>query len=560
MLEILKIKDFIIAKDIEIEFGENFNVFTGETGAGKTLLINAVRFGMGEDINKDLFSKTDNKPVVQLIFNEKNKETIFKRIMTDTGKTRAYIDDIIVPLREYRDICSKLISIHGQRNSEDLFMKKKQIFYYDYFFKNETGLLVEEIIKLKREYTELKRNILNSEELKKERTREIDYLKFQIEEIDNAHLSAGEEESLKEEKDILTNSQKIIETLSEIETLLIKENSEDKGIIKDIGTIINLINNIRLFDKNLNEIATSTEEINSIIKDTARSIVDEKQKILNLYNENRLDEITERISLISSLKRKYGDSIEKILITVDEAKSKLKQLEGLELDETEIIKKYINIENQLKEKLPILSKRRLDLKDIFNKRIEDQLKDLALEKAGFSVIFKNEIETSESDNNILINDKFYRLFENGIDSVDFLISTNPGQPELPISNIVSGGELSRIMLAIKTILKDIDDIPTLIFDEIDEGIGGKVGDMIGGKLSEISKKRQTICITHLPQIASRADSHYLIEKKFEIDDTEIIVKKIEYNDRVREISRMIGGEHTSDISLKHAEEILKKID
>lgn len=558
MLETIRIKNFVIAKDISIELERGLNVFTGETGAGKTLIINAIKFCLGEDVDKELiFRDPKNRPVVQLIFSTDQNDTICERTISEGGKSRTLINGLFVPQKTYKETCYKFIALHGQGSTEELFSYRKQLQLFDYFFKDELSLLIDKIRELKEKYIKLKKSIKEIESEKKERLKEIDYLKFQISEIEEAGLKVGEEESLKEEKELLSNAQKIIEALNSLSLLLSGSENESRGIIYELEKAINIASVLKNYSSNLENINTTLTESYSVLKDINRDVLCEVQKLISLYDEKRLNDIVERLDSINNLKRKYGETIEKILETKDEAKGRLNYLLNLESNYDELKENLDNITKELTQNLLNLSSKRDSLKEIFENKIQHELSDLSLDKSKFVVNFKREEIEENSLNSIKIGNKCFKLFDNGLERIEFLLSTNPGQPLLPLTSIASGGELSRIMLAIKTILRRVDQTPTLIFDEIDAGIGGKVGDKVGEKLLEIAENKQVICITHLPQIASKGDNHFTVWKEINDGETSIKIKKVYGRERITEISRMIGGDYLNDTSLKHAEEILK---
>lgn len=558
MLEIIKIKNFAIARDISIELGKGLNVFTGETGAGKTLIINAIKFCLGENLDKDLIVRDPkNGPLVQLVFSDNSKDLIFERIITEGGKSRTLINGLFVPQKNYMETCNKLIAIHGQNSTEELFSSKKQLHFFDYYFKEELSQLIEKVKELKGKYIDLKKAITEIESEKKERAREIDFLKFQINEIEEANLKHGEEESLKEERDLLSNAQRIIEALNSISLTLSGGEQENIGIVYELEKAINITSGIKNYSPSLGSIDNSLNDCYAILKETNRDILNEVQKLLNLYDEKRLGELVDRLDTISNLKKKYGDTIEKVLESKDKMEKRLEYLSTIESSCEEFKDNLNKTTEELKECLLSLSSKRESLKEIFESKIQKELSDLSLDKAKFSISFKREEVDEDSLNCIKIGEKYFKLFEDGLERVEFLISTNPGQPLLPLTSIASGGELSRIMLAIKTILREVDQTPTLIFDEIDAGIGGIVGDKVGEKLYEISENKQVICITHLHQIASKADNHFTVWKETDSDDTSVKIGKVNGKERIIEISRMIGGDYLNDTSLKHAEEILK---
>jgi DNA repair protein RecN (Recombination protein N) len=572
MLEMIHIENFVLAKNITIELKDGFNVFSGETGAGKTLIINAIRYGMGDAFNKDIFGKNTPFPHVQLLFNltklankeklfeileEEETEVLCERWMTESGKSRVKINGKLFSIPEYQSFCRNLVNIHGQNSLDDLLSRKKQIFLFDSYFKKEMTPLLENFAQKRKQYLDTIQELEKINDSNTKREREIDFIIYQINEIEAASIKPGEMEQLKIERDLLANSQKIIVNLTNVTDLLDTDHRNDgSSILETFSSITNLLFHIKEYSKELENIYNISADSEAVIKDLARDIANETSKIENKYDEKRLNDIITRIDQINHLLKKYGPTEDEILVYLEKLKTEWQALKSTEETKEKKQAELKELQNYLIEKAEKISLARKSLVPIFEEKINQELKDLSMEHATFKV--DSSMETDISPYGLPRLPESVKLFDNGIDRLEFKIRTNPGQPELPISQIASGGELSRIMLAIKTIIGTADNNQTLIFDEIDAGIGGNTGNSVGYKLKSLGKTQQIICITHLPQIASKAIYHFYIEKKSSGDTTEISIKELLPEDRVGEIARMLDGNSLSTTSLNHAQEMLNK--
>lgn len=571
MLETIHIENFVLAKNITINLNQGFNVFTGETGAGKTLIINAIRYGMGDTFSKDIFANNTQFPHVQLLFAFDNKqdiqdlfetdeeiptEILCERWMTESGKSRSKINGILFSLPDYQRICKGLINIHGQNSLDDLLSRKKQMFLFDSYFKDELNPITVSFSQTKKEYFNIIQELSLLTENQQKREREIDFITYQIHEINAASLKPGELVQIKQERDLLSNAQKIITNLKNAVDLLDSEEKDGSpGIISLISALANMLEPIKEFASQIQVCFQSTMDSEFAFKETLRDLSNLITQIESQYDELKLNEIIIRIDQINHLQKKYGISEEEILLYKEKLEKDLQNLElTSEILETKQKQKSI-LQLTLIEMAEKISRVRKSLKSVFEQKIDQELHDLSMENAKFQVEFEWEKDDSEYGLPFLSNS--VKIYDHGIDKIDFKIKTNPGQPDLPISQIASGGELSRIMLAIKTIIGTIDPLRTLIFDEIDTGIGGNTGNAIGFKLKHLGESQQIICITHLPQIASKADNHFIIEKSQTDETTVISINRLKKEDRVQEIARMLDGNSLSTTSLNHAREMLE---
>jgi len=569
LIKEIHIHRFILSRDILLIPGEGLNVFSGETGAGKTLILNAIRFGLGDSTNKEQIYHPSESPHVQITFaipremhhNEDEfpyteSEWVCERYLSSSGKNRTKINGVMVPIKEYKRILKKLISIHGQHDTSHLFSKKNQLQLFDRFFGKEFSEHLSFIQKNRNLYLHSKEELLAWQESEKERINEIDFITYQINEIEAAKLNQSEEESLMAERDILANSQRIIETLSKIQQLFNEANRQGFSIEQTFHRCIQLLSSISDYTPNLKQSFESLQTCSSILKDLLHDWSRERELIESNYNLQRLDQVLSRIDLIQNLKRKYGNSIAEISSTQMHLKDKLQNLEQAQNKRDHLSHLLNDLEQSLSFHASELSFKRKSLKSKFEEEVSKELADLGMDKIRFEVSLDMELRDSVSS--LPIDQQNVFLHDNGIDSLSFLISTNPGQALLPLAKIASGGELSRIMLAIQSMLGKVDQTPSLVFDEIDTGIGGQIAHSIGDKLQSLATNHQLICITHLPQIAAKAHVHFNISKNTTKDHTFIQLNRLNEEERIKEISRMIGGNEDSEISYMHAKEMLNR--
>lgn len=553
MLLQISIENFALIEKLTLDFKEGFNILSGETGAGKSILIDSINYVLGSKFNKDLIRIGSEKTFVEAVFLLDNNNTvrevldeleieyddilIISRESFSNGKNVSKINGKSVILNNLRKVTSKLIDIHGQHNNQNLLAKENHIIYLDSYY-NE--LLDELLDDYKEEYKKLKIIVDKINELSKEGKNEklIDYLEYQIKEIKDSKLSIGEEEELNEKYNIISNAEKISIAINSSYNTLNGSIMGGSSIIDYIGSINR---DLEAVEKNSKKIEEINSQISTIFYDLQEIARDLNQECSNInYDENELEIINSRIYEITGLKRKYGDSIEEIL---NYQKSLEIQLEEM-VDSERIIEE---LEKNKKALLDIMDKKSQKIHEIRIKgakvledKIKGQLVYIGLSKCEFKV----DVNYSESFN------------ERGKDCVQFLISTNPGQPLKPMEKIVSGGELSRIMLALKIVFTDKDNISTVIFDEIDTGISGQIAQSVAEKMYEFSIKHQVFCISHLPQIASMSDNHYFVYKNVVEGKTSSKVKKINETEKIKELAKMLGGVELTQGTLLNAKEMV----
>ena len=540
MITSLHIKNIGIIEDININLNEGLNVLTGETGAGKTLIIDSLQIISGGRFSKEMIRKGENNSFVELcMFCPENENAIdgniiVSREINSNGRNLCKINGRMATVNELKDFMSKFIEIHGQNDNQNLLDSKLHLKYLDGFIGNE-------IIEQKEKYKELySRYMQILQELKvnygddKERQRKLDLLKYQVNEIEEANLKKNEENELEEKRKIFLNSEKISENLMETDTLL------SENVIDSLSMAIRALEKIEDIDKKYEKASMSLKSTYYELQELSRDISSYKDDIY--FDEEERNYTEERLDLIYSLKRKYGNSIEEILKYSENIKEEIEHIENLE-----------DCNNKLKKELKELEVKMNKL----GKEISDIRKEEA-KKLSFNI--NKELEELEMKNakiNVKVTYCENEFFKTGKDIVKFYITTNLGEDEKELSKIASGGEMSRTMLAIKKVLADTDKMPILVFDEIDTGISGKAANSVANKLKVIAKNHQVMCISHLPNIAAIADYNYFISKDVKNERTKTKVKQLKEEEIIQEIARISSGE-INEITLKYAYELRNK--
>lgn len=545
MIKFLRIKNLATIEDIEINLDQGFSILTGETGAGKSIIIDSIRLILGEKGSPDLIRTGKSEASVEAIFElpDKEKEELFiQRQVSSEGGGKAYINGILAPIKKLKEMSNSLADIYGQNDHIFLLYLENHLNYLDFY--TDAHALKEEVFLEAQELKKLMRLKKELEAKERERHQRLDFLEFQIKEIEKAELKQGEEEELLYERNILKNAEKIT---SLVERALDLSYAQENSIFPLLAKLQNVVHELGSFDKTFSE----TEEVINQFSITVRELSDFliKFKERQATAPEKLEQLEEHLSLIEKLKRKYGSTVAEVLLYLEKIKNEYKDLlesqEKLADIEVEIERKF----SDYKAKAEKLSRLRREGVKKLEKQIEKEIALLGMKKAKFQI----KIETIAPSAN-----EMEKVRENGTEDVEFLISPNPGEELRPLRKIASGGELSRVMLALKTIGKEREFLKTLIFDEIDSGIGGKTAEFIASKLKDLSKQHQVICITHLPQIASFALHHYRIDKKIEKERTFTTVKRLNFEERVTEIARLISGSLITETALQNAREILNR--
>lgn len=550
MLKELQIENLAIIEKLDLEFGDGLITLTGETGAGKSIILSGINLLIGEKTNIEMLRDGEKLLVAQGVFsvNEEQEkelselgieaedgEVIVRRTMDSKGKGKAFVNNMRVPVSGLKEIMGTLVDIVGQHSHQMLLNKENHIKLLDKFTEDETKEIRKNLETALDDFVRLDRKIERIDEEKKELREKKEFYEFQLEEIDKVNLAKGEDENLESEYKKLFNAGKIKEKLSMAEACL--KNGE-----------VNALSIIYASKKNIESIADYGEEFEENLERLERVYYDLEDCVSSMerlnedieVDEGRLEEVISRLDAIGKLKNKYGSTIEEILEYRNEIEKKLKNLDESNFQ----VKKLVKERENAREKYWNYAFELRNIRKKCIKKIEEQLGEeltyLNMKDAKF------EINLEEKD----------VMTKNGSDGIEFFISTNAGQKPKPLQKIASGGEVSRIMLALKVIFSHVDNIPILIFDEIDTGVGGETVRKIAGKLKEIGRNAQVICITHSPAIASKASEQFFIEKKTENEKTVTTVRKLDDEGRINEIARMLAGENVSDAVISHAKELL----
>ena len=552
MLQELSIKDFAIIDEIQISFQPKMTVLTGETGAGKSIIIDALGLLAGGRGSTEFIRKGEKKAVIQGLFtlpreantynileeygiDSEDGQIILQRDLYRGGRNICRINGMMVNLATLRKVGETLIDIHGQNEHQELMKPENHIDLLDEYDK-KTSELRNQYQVVYQNYRKLKLSMEKKEADEKAWAQRLDMLNFQVKEIGEAGLKINEEDELVEEKNKLDNFQAIHDALELSYQIL---SGEKIDVVGNLGNAMNELSDVSDLSENLQEINTKISDAFYSLEDVARDISDELDSME--WNGERLNEIEERLELIHQLKRKYGDTIEDILHYHIRIVKELREMENAEQNSEKQERQLSEVLEKVKELAIKLSKQRKKSAKKLEKMIHEQLSALYMDKAVFEVKFLNNS----------------KLYSKGIDKVEFYIQTNPGEEMGPLAKIASGGELSRIMLALKTIFSQKMGVTSIIFDEVDTGVSGRVAQAIAEKISQISNNSQVLCITHLPQVAAIADNHYYISKSVNDGRTETSLEELDEKQKIREIARMLSGSEITELTLKHAEELIK---
>lgn len=580
MLKELQVRNFAVIDDVTVKFGNGLNILTGETGAGKTLIIEAINLLIGERADNDLIRENEEKLIVQGYFdfsknekvlnflkdekilyeNDSTDDIVISREVNKLGKNRAFINGIFTQVNTLKNLGKNFLDLHGQHDHQSLLDEDTHIDIIDCFGKVD-------VKNIKLQYQKSYKNFINAKKqmdelLKKQVEKEIRLsdLKYRLDEIEKLKLKENEEEELENEKNVLKNYEKIYNLCSHSISLLngtetANHETRQAALIDGLALLKKSISDLFQIDRRFVKFSEDVGNLNLVLGELNRylnSYIGELE-----FSAERLDEIQERLYKISELKRKYNKSLPEIILYILELREEINNFENLD-NEIEIKKKDFELTRDvLKENAMQLSEIRNKIIKIVEDEIRLELENLNLKTAEFK-INNGYIQAENNSMALEIDGQTVRFGQNGIDSIEFLISLNLGESVKPLRKIASGGEISRIMLALKSIISGMDNISTMVFDEIDTGIGGATAIVVGKKLHKISKNCQVICITHLPQIAAFSDHHYFIDKFEENGRTKIKITKLDNSKKVKELSRMLSGMEESNISIMHAEELLEQ--
>ncbi len=552
MLLGMHIKNIVLIDDIDISFGDNLNILTGETGAGKSIIIGSLGICLGGKFQKELLRDETADGLVELTFSienpyirgllenigiypDENDELIISRRLNSAGRTINRINDDTVTTARLKEAAGILIDLHAQHEQQTLLKPAKHMEILDRFGGSEIADAKSEVEAAYTKYKAVTKEIEENLMAEGEKNKQMDFLKYQIDEISMAKLVNGEDDELESMYKKSVNMKEILNTADEIYKITGYETGD--SFSNSVGRAILQMKRLVELDDDLNPVCEILTDIDSMLNDFNRELSDYMQSVE--YNAENFAEVEARLNLINSLKAKYGKTIPDILAALEEFKEQYKKLVSYE----EYMDKLNNELEKIKKELEIKCEKLTEIRKKTAKKLCEMIREALIELNFSSVEF--EMSFNKKD----------KFTANGTDEAYFMISTNVGEEIRPLYDVVSGGELSRVMLAIKSCIAHEDDTPTLIFDEIDVGISGKTAQSVAKKLSIISRQHQVICITHLPQIASMADSHYIIEKNVENNKTKTNIRKLDRTSEIREIARLSGGDEVTDLAFANAAEM-----
>ena len=544
MLLELQVKNLALIEQAQVEFGEGLNILTGETGAGKSIIIGSVNMALGGKASKDSIRQGADSAYIELLFSvggdaqrealkameifpSEDETLIISRKILPT-RSVSKITDETVTTAKLRQVTALLMDIHGQHEHQSLMDIHKHLEILDAYGKGKIASWKEKIRREYQEYRKLKEKLSSMETGQEDRLREADFCRFEIENIEEAALKEGEEEELTSRYRKLSHMQRIMEALSSAYEVLEGDS---------LGRAVRDVDQVAGFDEDLSPIRDQLLDLEALSNELERSI----QEYMDgcQFEESEFRQIEERLDVIRGLQAKYGPTIAQVFKVLEEKKKRLEELENYDEIREELKRKLSEAEKVLAGDCEQLSAIRNAAGKILAEKIKESLIDLNFLEVEFVMEFR----------------RLDHYTIEGFDEAEFLISTNPGQPVRPLKAVASGGELSRIMLAIKTVLADTDEIPTLIFDEIDTGISGRTAQKVSEKLKEISRTHQVICITHLPQIASMADSHFEIAKSIKGKETVTNIRRLGREESIDELARLLGGAEITEAVRKNAKEM-----
>ena len=540
MISTLHIKNIGIIDDLVVNLNSGLNILTGETGAGKTLIIDSLQIATGGRFSKDMIRRGEECSFVELALylpeneNSIDGNIIVSREIHSNGRNSCKVNGRLVTVNELKSFMKNLIDIHGQMDNQSILDQTMHIKYLDDFIGKKIKTIKDEYLEYYKEYCNVKSEIKSNFGDEKEKQRKLDLLRYQVNEIESASLKMGEDVEVENIRERMINSEKIQENLNEV-------NSEiGDTTIDSVSNAIRALEKVEIIDNKYSETLNTLKGVYYDLQELSRDVKAFQDEMD--FDEAEKQKIEERYDLIHDLKRKYGNSIEEILKYKEEISIEIEKIENSEEYIAELKKKLNKIIEKMKNLSDQINKIRREYAIELEKNINKELFELEMPNAKFKIsIKKNDEEV---------------FWENGQDQVEFLISTNVGEEEKELIKIASGGEMSRIMLAIKNVLANVDEVPVMIFDEIDTGISGKAAKSVGEKLKQISKTHQVICITHQANIAAKGDYNYYISKRIDNGRTLTNIKQLNEEETINEIARISSGEYTK-AALEHAKELRK---
>ncbi|MHB8927153.1 MAG: DNA repair protein RecN [Bacillota bacterium] len=567
MLLELSIENFALIEKLRLEFGPGLNVLTGETGAGKSIIIDAVEMVLGGRASAEVVRTGADRAVIEALFEAgdgparaaaaevgapaEDGTLILARELPANGRSTNRLNGRLATSAMIKEVAQYLVDLHGQHEHQSLLRPERHIDLLDSFGGPELTALRDQAAARWGEWRRLERELVGFTGDEKDKARKEDILQFQLQEIDGSKLNAGEEEDLGEERRVLAAAEKLFQTAAEAYAVLYE--GEDRGgepVVDRLAKLLSPLEEAAGIDRGLRPFFEALETARYQIEEAAREIGRYRDRVE--FNPERLDEIERRLDLITQLKRKYGNTIAEVLKYRDEVAAEIERLSNAEEHIARLREDIAAAKKELGGIGDELGQVRRRVARDLERAVAEELAGLGMERTVFRVQFA---ETEDPDG-VPIGGRLLAAGPKGTDDVEFLFSANPGEPPKPLARIISGGEMARVMLALKAILARVDQVPTLIFDEIDAGLGGLAAHAVADKLARLGQVRQVLCVTHLPQIAAVADRHFAITKTVQGERTTTAVRRLEGNERVDEIVRMLGGTADSRATREHALELL----
>ena len=551
MLQSLHVKNLALMEETEVEFGPGLNVLTGETGAGKSLLIGSVSLALGGKFEKDMLRKGAESALVELVFTEESSRikellermelesqedgTVIISRRMQVGKSTCKINGEIVTAKQVKELAELLIDIHGQHEHQSLLHKKKHLEILDGYCGERLNPAAEKVSVLFEECGRLRRELEKETMDEAAKAREQSLAEFELQEIEQAHLAEGEDEELERRYRLMLNSKRIMESLTE--SYRYTGGDSELGAGQSLSRALRALRTVTAYDSRLQELEKQLSEIDSLLADYDRDLSEYMSDCE--FDGEEFTAVEERLNTLNHLKGKYGGSIQEVLRYGEERKRLLEKLFDYDAYMEMQNKRLKEAKEQLEEACQALSDIRRECAAVLGQKLKEALLQLNFTTVDFEIAVRPHQTVTAL----------------GYDDVEFLISTNPGESLKPLAQVASGGELSRVMLAIKTVLAGSDDIGTLIFDEIDAGISGRTAWKVSGQLDTVAKDTQVLCITHLPQIAAMADRHFVIEKSSTQDNTITDIRLLETDESLGELARLLGSDVMTEAALSNAREM-----
>jgi len=572
MLAYLQVRGFALIEHLEVELSPGLNILTGETGAGKSMFVDAVDVALGGRASSEYLRAGEETALVQAAFAvprdsparslmaeagmepEEGELLVLEREINRSGRNVARVNGRLATVQLVRELAGQLCDLHGQHEHQSLLRPREQLELLDQFGGGDLLDLRQRLGAMHARLGSLRRRLGELGGDARDRAREMDLLQFQAGEIDSAELRAGEEEELKARRKVLGNIESLREGADFVLTLLAEGTGTGAPSLADLlGEAAGRLDELAAIDESLAGIHQAAAAAGYELEEAGRQLRSYRDRLD--YDPEELRQVENRMALLTRLKRKFGDSVEDVMEYRRQLQRRIESLRDSEQSADEIKSEMDATQGEMRELAACLSQKRREAADRLESMVEDELTDLLMGGTSFRVSFERAGDESRDDPST--GDAVVQIGSLGYDRIEFMIAPNPGEPPMPLHRIASGGELARVMLALKRILAHLDRKPTLVFDEVDAGIGGKAGQAVARKMAHLARTHQVLCVTHLPQIAAMADAHYLMEKGDREGRTVTTMRRLEGEERTQEIARMLGGDVELEVARQHAGRLIE---